>query len=589
MNTTETAIQHGGCWLTWVPGLGVMFLFCAPSADALQEAESRLGLNFVRFGGAAVNTDWDEVDEVMPDLLDLGCRTIRQVAGADVSWWEIYQGGAYDDPASYDFTNPDQSIRNVYGIAMVPTLFQIGGDMAVGAGAPDATRLYTPDGEILDVNVAVVEAKVRGYVRVTAERYLGEVRYWEIANEVAAYGSYSAALYADLLAVCADELKAVDPDNQVVLGGIAGTVDQVFYNHTDWLEDVIVAGGSSAIDVYNCHHYDSWELLYSAMAYLNAMLASYGEDNKPMWVTELGSSYLPSSNPPHSPNGSQEEQAADVFRKFSVAAGQGADALYWHTWFSSSEAPNYTWSGFGLRKSAGDPVLSYASYGLYASKLADVEACTALSAGAGGLWVYRFDITTGTGVVRRWVAWCDDATGTATYDLTEATSSVVTVTEVVPDAAGNQAISEMDPGALPLTPYPILIEAGCQDPEAYGSGKLTSLGTEAVLGWYGTASLTANDFELIAACGIPNQYAMVFHGDNRASIALFGGTLLVAPPLVRMGVVVLDANGNVSQGVPVVPAMVGTSWCFQTWFRDPAHPDGTGVGLTNGVEVFFCL
>jgi hypothetical protein len=82
---------------------------------------------------------------------------------------------------------------------------------------------------------------------------------------------------------------------------------------------------------------------------------------------------------------------------------------------------------------------------------------------------------------------------------------------------------------------------------------------------------------------------MVFHGDNRASIALFGGTLLVAPPLVRMGVLVLDANGNVSQGVPVVPAMVGTSWCFQTWFRDPAHPDGTGVGLTNGVEVFFCL
>jgi hypothetical protein len=34
--------------------------------------------------------------------------------------------------------------------------------------------------------------------------------------------------------------------------------------------------------------------------------------------------------------------------------------------------------------------------------------------------------------------------------------------------------------------------------------------------------------------------------------------------------------------------MVGTDRYFQFWFRDPAHPDGTTVGLTNGVKVGFC-
>jgi hypothetical protein len=574
-------------------GRPAMKFLCAvslalPGAGA-QEAESRMGLNFVRFGGASVNTDWDEIDEVMPDLLDLGCRTIRQVAGADVSWWETYQGGAYDDPASYDFSSPDQAIRNNYGIAMVPTLFQIGGDMAVMAGAPDATRLYTPDGDVLDVSLPAVEAKVRGYVRVTAERYLGEVHYWEIANEVGAYGSYSSVLYADLLGVCADELKSVDPTNQVVVGGIAGTVDQVFYNHTDWLESVLNAGGGSAIDIHNCHYYDTWDLQHSAMGYLTAMLASHGEGGKPLWATELGSSYLPSSVAPHTPTGSEEEQAADVFRKFTVAVGNGVRALYWHTWFSSSESPNYTWSGFGLRKSTGDSVRSYVTYGLYASKLSDVLSCTAISTGTGGLWVYRFEIAEGPGVVRRWVAWCGDATGTASYSLTEAETATVLVTEVVPDAAGNLTTSTFDPAALILTPHPILIEGDCQLPEAYGAGKVTSLGTEPVLGWSGTASLTANNLELTTSSAIPGQFALMFHGDNRASTPLFGGTLLVAPPLVRMGVVVLDGDGAVSQAVPVDAALIGGSWCFQMWFRDPTHPDGTGVGLTSAVEAFFCL
>jgi hypothetical protein len=34
--------------------------------------------------------------------------------------------------------------------------------------------------------------------------------------------------------------------------------------------------------------------------------------------------------------------------------------------------------------------------------------------------------------------------------------------------------------------------------------------------------------------------------------------------------------------------MVGTTQVFQFWFRDPEHPDGTGWGLSDALEVQFC-
>jgi hypothetical protein len=577
-----------GHTLPWrpIPAVCSAVLLCAQAHAQVEPGQ--VGLNFIRFGSASVNTSWDEPDEVFPDFVALGCQSIRQIAAADVNWWSTYLGGNYADPASYDFSGPDLSIRNTYGIGVVPTLFQIGGDSAVNGGAPDKNRLYTPDGEVLDVTDPLIEAKVRGYVRVMAERYLGEVRYWEVANEVAAYGQYTPKMYADLLVVCADELEQVDPDNQVVVAGIAGTVNQVFLNHTDWLEQVILAGGGAGVDVYNYHYYDAWDLMLPSVLALKAMLASHGEGDKPLWATELGSSYIPSSVAPHSPTGSPEEQAADVFRRFAVAAGNGAEFMCWHTWLSSSEAPGATWSGFGLRMSTGTPVRSRTTYALYTEALTPSLGCTPLSEGTGGIWAYRYDVAEGSDRVRRWVAWCDEATGTASLDLTEASTLRVRVTEVVPDGAGDLTTRVDHPAAIALTPYPVLIEATCAAPQPYGQAKLTSLGTSPLLGWTGTASLSSNDLTLTVSGAVPGQVALVLHGAERGSLPFFGGELLVSVPFVRLSPFALDAAGSGQQSFPVEASLLGTSRCFQTWFRDPAHPDGTGVGLSSALEVEFC-
>jgi hypothetical protein len=87
---------------------------------------------------------------------------------------------------------------------------------------------------------------------------------------------------------------------------------------------------------------------------------------------------------------------------------------------------------------------------------------------------------------------------------------------------------------------------------------------------------------------VPNKVGIAFHGVGQASIPIVGGTLLVQPPIERLPAVLLDGTGAATIPVPMQAAWAGTTRNFQFWFRDPAHPDGTGVGLSNGVEVVFC-
>jgi hypothetical protein len=38
----------------------------------------------------------------------------------------------------------------------------------------------------------------------------------------------------------------------------------------------------------------------------------------------------------------------------------------------------------------------------------------------------------------------------------------------------------------------------------------------------------------------------------------------------------------------VTADLVGQTRWYQWWYRDPTHPDGTGVALSDGLEVTYC-
>jgi hypothetical protein len=129
---------------------------------------------------------------------------------------------------------------------------------------------------------------------------------------------------------------------------------------------------------------------------------------------------------------------------------------------------------------------------------------------------------------------------------------------------------------------------GCAQPISYGEGKVNSAGVAPLMGSFGTPSATTNDLVINVDLGIANQPAILFHGPAADNTPFFGGTRLVSPPISRAGVRVLDFIGSANWDYPVAAGAVGTSRFFQVWMRDPAHSDGTGVGMSNGLQITFC-
>lgn len=124
-------------------------------------------------------------------------------------------------------------------------------------------------------------------------------------------------------------------------------------------------------------------------------------------------------------------------------------------------------------------------------------------------------------------------------------------------------------------------------PFAYGTGKLTSIGTVPAVAWSGTPSLATNDFVFRYTDGIPNAPGLAFFGALPDVVPFINASRYVAAPVTRLPIQLLDGSGAGAFPIPIVPSMVGTTRFYQGYLRNAAHPDGTGAVVTNGLSVVF--
>jgi len=124
----------------------------------------------------------------------------------------------------------------------------------------------------------------------------------------------------------------------------------------------------------------------------------------------------------------------------------------------------------------------------------------------------------------------------------------------------------------------------------YCTAKTNSQGSVPSIGSTGTPSVSVNDFHLNSFNGgIGNANGIHFWSDTGSATTPFaGGILCMQPPTVRGPVHKYDAFGFIDVPITVGIFEVGLTRWFQFWFRDPTHPDGTGIGLSNAMEVSFC-
>lgn len=131
-----------------------------------------------------------------------------------------------------------------------------------------------------------------------------------------------------------------------------------------------------------------------------------------------------------------------------------------------------------------------------------------------------------------------------------------------------------------------------------GAGCANSGGRGAILIGSGSASVSADDLLLLVAKLPPGRFTLTVMSSSTGSPAVFGdGLLCLTGKLFRLPVLQADAAGTVVLGGLVAYSTshlppdghigAGSSWAFQTWYRDPAGPCGTGFNASNGLEVTF--
>lgn len=138
----------------------------------------------------------------------------------------------------------------------------------------------------------------RGYVRATVQRYHDRLKYWEIWNEPD--GGFwkpepNAGQYVSLLKIAYREIKAIDPECKVILGGIS----------PNYLKEIYQCGGKGYFDAIATHPYgwglDRNEYAVKMMVRFRSLIAANHDTPKEFWMTECGASTFASPLPTQQP------------------------------------------------------------------------------------------------------------------------------------------------------------------------------------------------------------------------------------------------------------------------------------------------
>jgi len=131
-----------------------------------------------------------------------------------------------------------------------------------------------------------------------ANRYKGKVTYWGVGNEIDwTFWKSSLEKYVTFLAIAHNKLKEVDPNNQVIIGGLAFEGEHVWQlrdgaeEHA--LQKLYDAGAKDYFDIFAMHPYtyDVNDGTVESIDDLNnawRIMKLNGDGDKPIWITELG-------------------------------------------------------------------------------------------------------------------------------------------------------------------------------------------------------------------------------------------------------------------------------------------------------------
>ena len=407
-------------------------IFSSLEKAAAEQPPFRIGLNFAFVGATNAAT----VAAVFTNLAPLGLRGTRHSSPGDANWLTVH-------PATdtYNYTNTDLIFLNTNGVMPLATLYE----------DPNPTNALNPGLQVpwaSSTNGFGFTSNelfhASNYIANVVAHYTNATHLWEIANEVSGITNRPRSLppevFAAYMITNRNWIRAVDPQATVLLPGCLGGFNLPFTNNYNWLRTFLTNGGAAGMDAMNYHDYKPWWVLPYDYEGYRAVLAEFNLTNLPIWITECSSASTNAGFGNVVPYASEDQQAADVWRRSCVLFGRGASVWFWHSLYSSTNNSGFAYQGLLTPLTAIPPAQkkkSWHAFKLLVQKIEGFQTATSLAtytnqtdllSGGGGQWAVQFDWSDGT---RRYALW----SGTnLNYTLTslDTNAAPYRVTTVVP-------------------------------------------------------------------------------------------------------------------------------------------------------------
>jgi hypothetical protein len=244
-------------------------------------------------------------------------------------------------------------------------------------------------------------AEFGNYVTQVVSRYRGSAEYWEAWNEPNILPFWkpqpNAELYAPLLRLTYDRVKAADPAAKVVGFALAGL-------DPDFLQRVLEIAGANCFDAVSYHFYrigQPEERTLDEIGELKLMLEQFGRKDVPIWVTEMGVTSHASTE-----GVSEDLQAIYLMRQILLCIAAGAERVFPFCMVDNAWDPGGPWGmQLGMVRQDWRKKPVFYAYKAMIAELQDYEMAGRVDAGE-GVYAYLFHLRAGaSGVEHKLVAW----------------------------------------------------------------------------------------------------------------------------------------------------------------------------------------
>ncbi|HBG28633.1 MAG: hypothetical protein A2Y10_00055 [Planctomycetes bacterium GWF2_41_51] len=297
----------------------------------------------------------------------------------------------------------------------------------------------------------------KDHVNYIANRYKGKIKYWEIRNEFnGTFWMSSLEDYVQFLKAAHDELKTVDPNNKVILGGLSK--DGVFlYSFGDGLKEnglekaYLIDGFKDSFDIFSIHPYCSRfeTLLEEVLDLCNTAFRTmdkYNDGKKPVWITEQ---MLSSRGDPNLLD-DQAEGLEKIFTK--LIKHPRIDKIFFYNLYVYGQTPGSSSENSGIINNDFTTRPAYETYKNLAKSLQrkvnynlEIDPFATAFA-ASNPKPHQNEILVNSPIVLEWTG----VEGSATYDVYLGTneSSVANANHASPEYKGTVTATEYDPCGL---------------------------------------------------------------------------------------------------------------------------------------------